>query len=301
MILKLKTFLVLPAVLLLGNLFLPPQLAAAEKMGETGTDPRDFGPKFMPYYRYTELENGLEQNELTLFGLYAFTPTFAMTYEIPLAMERDVKDTALFDPGTGTCGPGGVPPGEGAPPISFPTGGDCNQTGVGDMNLRFMFRTELDWLGGDWLGGLQIDFPTASDEKLGSESLLLAPMFAYVKDLEFWPGPGAFAAMMNFYFFDAWKDNSRDDTSMYVGRWFVMLPLKAPGPGFFDGIYMLPEFQPIYDFENDHFSFWVGPEFGKMLGPGNIVYLKPGWGADPDADKGDREFTFEVGWRYFLD
>jgi len=50
-----------------------PVLQAAEPgvegLGETGTDPRDFAPKFMPYYRYTELENGLEENVLTLFGL----------------------------------------------------------------------------------------------------------------------------------------------------------------------------------------------------------------------------------------
>ena len=290
----------LPMVALLSLASMTFSLQAQEGQPQTGTDPRDFAPKFMPYYRYTELENGLEDNVLTLFGLYAFTPKFAMTYEIPLGMNRDVTGTALNN-GDGTCGPGAVPPGEGQPPIPLPVAGDCDRTGMGDMNLRFMYRSDHNWLGGDWLYGLQIDFPTATDEKLGSETLKLGPMFAYVKDLEAYPAPGAFAALMNFYFFDAYKDNSRDDTSMYVGRWFVMLPLRKPGPGLFDGIYALPEFQPIYDFENDHFSFWAGPEFGKMLGPGNIVYFKPGFGVDPDAAKGDREFTFEVGWRYFLD
>ena len=38
-----------------------------------------------------------------LFGLYAFSKKFAMTYEILLAMERDISDTALFDPMTGDC------------------------------------------------------------------------------------------------------------------------------------------------------------------------------------------------------
>ncbi|MCH6583793.1 MAG: hypothetical protein IH808_12430 [Proteobacteria bacterium] len=37
---------------------------AEEKPPETGTDPRDFAPKFMPYVRHTELENGLEQTAL---------------------------------------------------------------------------------------------------------------------------------------------------------------------------------------------------------------------------------------------
>ena len=299
---RLKPLLTLPVALLTGALMIP-SLQAGEAQPETGTDPRDFGPKFMPYYRYTELENGLEDNMFTLFGLHAFTPNFAMTYEIPVGLNRDVGGTDLKRP-DGDCGPPGggeIPPGPGQPPTPIPAGSDCDETGMGDMNLRFMYRTDWEALGGDWIVGTQIDFPTASDEKLGTESLNLGPLVAYVKDLEFWPGPGAFAAMMNFYFFDVFKDNSRDDTSMFVGRWYVMLPLRAPGPGLFDGIYMLPEFQPIYDFEDEHFSFWVGPEFGKILSPGNIVYLKPGFGVDPDEDKGDRDFTFEIGWRYFLD
>ncbi len=69
----------------------------------------------------------------------------------------------------------------------------------------------------------------------------------------------------------------------------------------FDGIYMLPEMQPMYDFEEKHFSFWVGPEFGKILAPGFIAYAKPGFGIDPDSAEGDRDFTFEFGIRYFMD
>src|SRR5210317_1662515 len=57
---------------------------ADEGIGETGTDPRDFSPKLMPYYRYTKLENKLMQHEVVLFGLWDFTPKFAMTYEIPV-------------------------------------------------------------------------------------------------------------------------------------------------------------------------------------------------------------------------
>ncbi len=68
----------------------PPAMAQ-----DTGTDPRDFKPKFMPYYRYTELENGVENDALTLFGLYAFTGKFAMTYEIPVGYKLDVSDTPL--------------------------------------------------------------------------------------------------------------------------------------------------------------------------------------------------------------
>ena len=57
----------------------------------------------------------------------------------------------------------------------------------------------------------------------------------------------------------------------------------------------------MYDFEEEHFSFWAGPEVGKMLAPGRIMYFKPGFGVDPDAPEGDRDWTFEIGFRWFLD
>ena len=273
---------------------------AAGEDDQTGTDPRAFGPKFMPYYRYTELENDVEQQELVAFGMLRFSQRFAMTYEIPLAMKRDVGDTSLKDPATGLCG-GGIL--EGGPPV-LPNGtlaeGDCEETGIGDMNLRFLYKAGRA-LAGDWLVGAQFNLPTASDDTLSSEQFQLGPMFAYVKDLEFYPAPGAFAALMNFYFFDVFGEDDREDTSYFLGRWFVMLPLSEPGPGIFDGLYLLPEFQPMYDFEDDHFSFWAGPEIGKVLAPGRLLYIKPGFGADPDADRGDRDWTLEVGFRYFFD
>ena len=70
------------------------------------------------------------------------------------------------------------------------------------------------------------------------------------------------------------------------------------GPELTDGLYMLTEFQPMYDFETDEFDLWMGPEFGKILSEGRILYIKPGWGFD--VDPVDRKFTLEVGYRYFF-
>jgi hypothetical protein len=220
-----------------------------------------------------------------------------MTYEIPVGYKNDVSGTALNN-GDNTCGPGGFAPAPGLPPIQIPgVSGNCQETGMGDMNLRFMASSDVGWLGGDWLFGVQVDLPTATQNFLGNEQVRLGPMAAYVRNIPQWPGPGAFFAAMNFYFFDVFGEDDSGDTSMYVGRWFVMLPLNAKHK-----IYALPEFQPIYDFEQSHFSFWIGPEIGKMLGDDgkNVIYMKPGWGADPDGPKGDRDFTFEIGWRYFM-
>ena len=260
---------------------------------KTGTDPRDFSSKFSPYFMYTELENDLQQSALVMSGLWAFSPTVALLYEIPIAFERDFGETALFDPTTGNCGPG-VIPGGGVPlPNNVPLfpERDCQEVGTGDAVFQLLLRGKKA-LGGDWVFGVRFDVPMASKDELGSETFTMSPIVAYVRDLKI---PGAFVAFMNLYKFDVWKDSNRSNVSAYVGRWFLMLPLSKKLR-----LYALPEFQPIYDFENKHFSFWAAPEIGHLLGPGNILYLKPGWGVDPDELQGDRRFTLEVGWRKFL-
>jgi hypothetical protein len=262
-----------------------------EGIGETGTDPRDFAAKFMPYYRFTELRNGLEQQEFVLFGLFPLSKTTAMTYEIPLAMERDITETSFFKQGLPSVPGGGLPL-----MTDLPIAGemDGKETGLGDMNLRFFHRTDWDFLGADWLIGSEFVFPTASEDVLGDETFTIKPMITVVKDIGFWPAPGAFFALMNFYGFDAWKDKGRESVDVYIGRYFFMLPVHP------SGIYMLPEFQAIYDFEKSHFSLWIGPEVGKMLAPGRIIYAKPGFGIDPDKSEGDREWSFETGVRWFF-
>lgn len=88
------------------------------------------------------------------------------------------------------------------------------------------------------------------------------------------------------------------DVSRYRGRWFYMQPLTPPGDEWWSGLCLLPELQPVYDFRADQFTFWIGPELGKILSPGRIVYLKPGWGTGGDAN--ERDWIFEVGFRYFF-
>lgn len=83
----------------------------------TGTDPRVFNNKWMPYYRYTELENGLVQQDLTAFGTIGFSPRVGMFYEVPLAQYRDLSDIP------------GVPQGTDA-------------IGMGDIDLKFLWRPE---------------------------------------------------------------------------------------------------------------------------------------------------------------
>ncbi len=283
-----------------------PTANAQEKQGggkvNTGNDPRDFSSKFMPYFRYTELENGLEQRDLTIFGMWALNKKFALTYETSLGMKRDITGTAACAglPETNCVG---EVPGGGFLPNGLPAEGDGVETGIGDTILRLFASTDMKFLGGAFLPGLQMTLPTASADELGSETVSGGPILTFVWDANWWPAPGAFFAMMNIWDFDWYKDTGRDNINRYLGRWFLQLPINKKHK-----LYLLTEFQPVYDFENDnHFSFWIGPEFGKAFAPskgifrnGGALYVKPGFGVSPDAEFGDRKWTLEIGFRMFF-
>ncbi len=278
--------------------------AAAQEGGKpnTGNDPRDFASKFMPYWRTTELENGLQQKDFTIFGMYAFTKNFAMTYETNIGMERDITGTAACA-GLPDIDCTGSVPGGGHLPNGLPAEGDGLEIGMGDTIIRLFGDFEWEFLGGAFIPGLQFTLPTASEDVLGSETVSGGPLATFVWDVNWWPAPGSFFAMMNIWEFDWYKENNREEINRYLGRWFLQLPVNKKHK-----LYILTEFQPLYDFENDHFSFWVAPEFGKAFAPsaglfrnGGAIYFKPGYGIDPDAQFGDRDWTFEIGFRVFFD
>jgi hypothetical protein len=282
---------------------------------ETGTDPRGFSNRLMPYYWYGKMKNGAMVQNANLFGMIAVEQRVALTYDWPLAKKMDVSRVTEFKK-LGELG--GFPPGfgslpgqpGGAPFKDFDGDGSGDETGMGDLNVRGFYMpkawdstfehgfgpNEGEQGSMNHLVGLEMTLPTATEDVLGGEALIISPLYTFVVDTPMF----GFVALMNFWDIDAWKDDDRPDTNRYRGRWFFMQPLAKPGPGLMDGIYLLPEMQPIYDFEEDHFSFWIGPELGKIVAPGRIIYFKPGWGVSPDRADGDREWTFEFGVRIFF-
>ena len=274
---------------------------AAPVADQTGTDPRDFSNKFMPYYRYSENKNNVYINQFVVFGMIAFNTRLALAYEWPMAKRINYASQL------GSSGlPGGGNPDLPSNGIPGPLEGDGDAVGMGDLILRFFSRPEsLEWKYKEGesdsislMPTLEFILPTATDPVLGAESLILGPAITVVADLPGGPPFGlGFIASMNFYEFSVFKSNDRGSTSRYLGRHFWMQPLSKPGPNIFDGLYMLTEFQTIYDFRTSDFDLWIGPEFGKIVKDGLIVYAKPGWGIDAEAN--DRKFTFEVGVRIF--
>ncbi len=73
----------------------------------------------MPFYRYTELENGLTQQDMTAFGTIGFSPQVGMIYEMPLGQYRDFSDVP------------GLPP-----------GANSDAIGMGDIDLKFLIRSK---------------------------------------------------------------------------------------------------------------------------------------------------------------
>jgi hypothetical protein len=172
---------------------------------ETGTDPRSFALQWAPYYRYTELNNGLIQQEMVANGVVPFTPRLGMFYEWPLALHRDFSDVS-----------------------GFPAGADKKVIGMGDGNLKFIWKPEaLEMTYGkegkksaSVLIGTEYILPTATDDALGGKAFVFSPILGVVFDM---PLHG-FVAFLNLYEFDVWKESSAPDTSRYIARIFICSP-----------------------------------------------------------------------------
>jgi len=258
---------------------------ADQKEDKTGADPRAFSTKFMPFYRYTQLKNGMTGHDITAFGIIGFSPVVAMFYEVPLGQYRNFDD--IDDQSN-------LPP-------EMPD----DAIGMGDMNfkvlvkpkaLKFNYGKEKK-MSGNVMFGVAASLPTATSPWLASNAVLLAPIFALVMDM---PLHG-FLAMLNLYYFDVYRADGSANVNVLAGQWFYMQPLTKPGK-WWGGFFLLPEFQPVYDFETKAFSWWVGVELGKVIVPGQVFYVKPGWGSGYQdyAEDVDRRFTMEVGARWFF-
>ena len=139
-----------------------------------------------------------------------------------------------------------------------------------------------------FLAGVEMFFPTATDDLLGSGKFTISPIFVPM----YAGGPNWFIAPMIFpYRTDFAGEGGRADIDLTLCRCFAMY-------AFDNGMYLLPEMQPIYDWNADEFSLFVMPEVGKILAPGRIAYVKPGFGIDTDPN--EREWGVEIGFRYFF-
>ncbi len=279
------------------------QQEGGEEVVDNGTDPGSLGLKHLPYYRYTELDNGvIDSDAITLFTMVPLplTPFTALVFEWPVMKYRDYSSLftptgeLIGDPEGGAPGlPGGVPFIEG---VAAPRVIRQNIQGFGDFRIRLIQGVGMvKSIKTVFLVGGDIVLPWASDYMLSAGAYQVSPLFAHVTNFN----PLSFIAVLHFYFFDAgqgtWKDEpfAQDaDIGFYLARIFFQKAWKS-------GYYFLPEAQVIYDTKVDEggFSLWIGPEVGAVLGnsPAITGYIKPGFGISPDP--GERKWSVEFGIR----
>lgn len=246
---------------------------------KTGNKPSTFNYRMNPYYRYDELENGAEINNLNLFVM---TPIKwfgkfdgALVLEGPVSQSIDLTDVTSIPPAART-----------------------EETGFGDWVLRGPmifkpFRTgPLNWIP---LLIPEVTLPTGS-EGVSAETFIVSPGGGFVIS----SNPRWFLALVQFYDFDAGKSTGAEDISRIRLRYFLQYMVSPKYR-----IYIMPEFQGIFDFETSgNNSFWIAPEIGWVSTPvqsgqaGFVVYAKPGWGIDPKTATFQRDFTFEIGVRW---
>ena len=269
---------------------------------ENGTDPRSLGFKFMPYTRYTEMNNGLKSSDdLALFAMVKIPPTPFTSSVWEWSVKKSVDFAQVFadlpsDPnGLLACGPPTCPTAIPLPAVAALGGFDVS--GTGDLRARFiqgLANLNPDGVSTTLIAILDVIVPTASDPILGGERFMFGPAFAHVTGFS----QRSFLAMLHFYFFDAGhlnEDIPRGDTSYYLGRYFFQWAWPK------SGFYLLPEVQVMKDFENDDngWSIFAMPELGKMFMAGKVAmtaYIKPGFAVD-SPDPTERHNSVEFGMR----
>ena len=280
-----------------------------EDVADNGTNPASMSFKFMPYYRYTELENGIKAGEnITLFTLLPLplTPFTALVLEWPVMYSMDfgslavdlVKEIEGGLPEEGVRIPCGPP--TCAAPRPLPIEGivrGFDITGNADFRFRLLQGLKMFEHGEGsstvLMAGIDLMAPAASDPVLGDQTWYGSPILAHIHNFN----PTTFAAFLHFYFSD-WaqhKDFERADIGFYMGRYFFQKAWPS------SGYYMLPELQIIYDNKSDaDWSVMFLPEVGKTWRSGETVvtgYIKPGW-TFTSPDPFERRFSVEFGMRF---
>ena len=170
------------------------------------------------------------------------------------------------------------------------TGTPVNVSGVGDLNIRWLY---IPYVVDSWgiAGGLEAFFPTASNDALGDGKFVLRPqLFAGFFGLF---GKGSIFAPGILYLFDIAGDENRASVNQWqMDIYFVWLLGQMR-------YWLIVNPQPVVDVENDKEFMVVDVEFGYMIPPlpGASVYLRPGAGVGADRPF---DWTFEVGLKFIF-
>ncbi len=244
---------------------------------KTGNDPRDFAHKITPYWRHDKRRGGIETDDAVLFFMVPFsfpgtaTPS-AITFESPLYRWQDID-------------------------------GVGSESGLSDWTLRLILKPfQTDFLF-DWKAShvffLETTVPTG-ESGISNEQTLLSVGYGPIAS----NSPNWFFAPIFFYDKGVENKGPAEDVDRLRGRIFYQYAWK-------NGVYVLPEMQVIYDFNEDEFTMNVLPELGWVFKrppklesslrpnqpPGNALYVKGGPGVS-NSERGDLDWRLEIGLRF---
>lgn len=242
---------------------------------KTGNKPSTFNYRINPYIRHNSLENDVE---ITDYSVFLMTPTTyfgndgAFVYEGPMTRDQDLTEI-----------------------------GGLEDTGFPDPVIRMPMVLE-PFQTGDSLNWIPVILPEFTlplgNDSLSGDTLIASLGGGWVIS----DSPRWFIALIQFYDFDLSKSSGRDDVDRVRLRWFWQYMVSPKNL-----VYIMPEFQASFDFEEDENNYWFGPEIGKVIKParggdaGFVVYAKPGFGIDNEDDSFEREWSIEIGVRWMWD
>ncbi len=165
---------------------------------------------------------------------------------------------------------------------------NTNISGAGDLDFRYLY---IPYVTNKWAlaGGLEVFFPTASNDLLGDGKLILRPqIFTGFFGLF---GKGSLFVPGLLYVTDVAGDDDRASVEQWqMDIYFVWLLAEMKH-------WLIINPQPVWDVEKDQEYMIVDVEFGFMIPqlPGASTWIRPGAGVGSDRPF---DWTFEFGFKW---
>lgn len=240
------------------------------KDGGNGTNPADTAQTFVLRNEYLELGNGTVLNTtIARFNFPMFGGRAKLGFEVPFNS---------IDPRVPTVGPLG---------------------GLGDIKAGVsgaLWASEGKKL--TIVGGVDFWAPTADNVLLTSRPNTNTITFQDIGTGKFRVAPfvaGVYAFDKTFFFAPVYQHEfsiAGDETRANIHRGVVKLFMSK---AFASGVYVLPEAQILIDYQNGNdLDVFLAPEVGFSK-KGTTVYVKPGFGINPDPN--NRYFGVNFGVR----
>jgi|GEM_PF-5638239 len=239
---------------------LDPQAAKPAAPASNGTNPAELISRVEVKYQYQNFASGDLHGIAIIRGDYAFTPKVAFRMDLPILH------------------------------FNSKTPGQRSESGIGDVVTSMTF---VKIFSKRFVGAVvpRIDFPTATDDSLGSGKYAFKPVIAGVTPL----AKGvALVGVVEYRVSFAGSKTRADINELSIKP--ILLKSFLEGP--LTGYYVNPQAEAIVDFEhNNQATLQLAANIGKVLSKNVVVFVVP---TIHVAGTKRESFKLEVGFRYLF-